>query len=193
MRVLAVPGSLRRHSFNRGLLVAMAEHAATGVEVVLFDGLKAVPPFDEDDEHLPDPAPLAAWRAALRGADLVVFATPEYNSSIPGQLKNAVDWASRPFGPDAALHNVPVAVMGASSGSYGAVWSQEELRKALAKAGARVLEAELAVPLAGTAFADGVCTSPKVRRKVGRFLERALSEVAQPARPRTREQALPAA
>ena len=169
MRVLAVPGSLRRHSHNRGLLVAMAEQAPAGVEVVLFEGLKAVPPFDEDDEHRSEPAPLAAWRAALRGADLVVFATPEYNSSIPGQLKNALDWVSRPIATN-ALRTKPVAVVGASAGAFGAIWAQAELRKALAKAGARVLECELAVPLAGTVFEDGVCTSAKVRRKAGRFL-----------------------
>ena len=176
MRVLAVPGSLRRRSHNRGLLETMAEQAPPGVEVELFDGLKAIPPFDEDDEHLPEPPPLASWRSAVRESDLVVFATPEYNTTIPGQLKNAVDWASRPFGPDAALWNVPVAVMGASSTAYGAVWSQDHLRKALAKAGARVLGCDLAVPFAPTAFDDlGVCTSAKVRRKTATFLETALA------------------
>lgn len=191
MRVLAVAGSLRRRSYNRGLLLAMAEQAPDGVEVELFAGLKAIPPFDEDDEDGPEPPALAAWRTAIREADLVVFATPEYNTTIPGQLKNAVDWASRPFGPEAALWNVPVAVMGASTTGYGAVWSQEHLRKALAKAGARVLDCELALPHAPRAFdEDGACTSATVRRRTGRFLEAALSGAAPPARRRTPVRAL---
>ncbi len=182
MRVLAVSGSLRRHSVNTGLLRAMAEAAPADVEVVLFDGLEAVPPFNEDREGEPESAGLALWRRAVRGADVVVFATPEYNSSIPGQLKNAVDWASRPFGEASVLWGRPVAVMGASPRGYGAVWAQDHLRKALAKAGARVLSPELAVPHARRRFApDGTCTDPAVRRRAARFLEQVLAEHPAPA------------
>lgn len=178
MRVLAVPGSLRRRSYNRGLLAAMGEQAPGGVDVVLFEGLADVPPFNEDHEDLPEPPGLARWRTAVREADLVVIATPEYNTTVPGQLKNAIDWASRPFGAEAALWNVPVAVMGASSTGYGAVWSQEHLRKALAKAGARVLSPQLAVPRAAALFGeDGALASEPTRRRVAAFLEQALAEL----------------
>jgi chromate reductase len=122
------------------------------VELVLYDGLKQVPPFDEDDESRPAPA-AQHWRAAIAAADGVLFATPEYNSSIPGQLKNAIDWASRPKA-DAVLRNKPVAVIGASTSMFGALWAQAELRKVLSTAGARVLDAELAVATAHEAFDD---------------------------------------
>lgn len=150
MRILAVAGSLRRDSHNRRLLRAAAALLPPGVQVVEFDGLKAIPPFDEDDERSPAPA-VEAWRRAIASADAVLFATPEYNSSIPGQLKNAVDWASRPFS-DTVLRNKPVAVIGASTSMFGAVWAQAELRKSLAAAGARVVDAELPVPDAAEAF-----------------------------------------
>src|SRR5881227_2748487 len=143
MRVLGISGSLRRDSHNRRLLRAAAELLPPGAELVEFDGLKAIPPFDEDDEAAPGPD-VDAWREAVRSADAVLFATPEYNSSIPGVLKNAVDWASRPLATN-ALRNKPVAVIGASVGMFGAVWAQAELRKVLGAAGARVTEVELAV------------------------------------------------
>ena len=152
MRLLAVSGSLRRDSHNSRLLRAAAQQLPPGVELELYEGLKQIPPFDEDDEAAPAPEVLE-WRAAIEAADAVLFATPEYNSSIPGQLKNAVDWASRPKA-QAALRNKPVAVIGASTSMFGALWSQAELRKVLAAAGARVLDNELAVATAHEAF-DG--------------------------------------
>jgi chromate reductase len=152
VRALAVSGSLRRDSHNTRLLRAAAKQLPSGVELQLYDGLKRIPPFDEDDEAAPSPA-VQEWRAAIEAADAVLFATPEYNSSIPGQLKNAVDWASRPKA-DAALRNKPVAVIGASTSMFGALWSQAELRKVLASAGARVVDAELAVATAHEAFDD---------------------------------------
>ena len=101
-----------------------------------------------------------AWQEASDSSQVILFATPEYNSSIPGQLKNAVDWASRPVGT-AALRNKPAAVIGASTGMFGAVWAQAELRKALAAAGARVIDRELPVPTAEDAFnADGTLVEP---------------------------------
>jgi chromate reductase, NAD(P)H dehydrogenase (quinone) len=150
MRVLGIAGSLRRASHNRQLLRAGAGLLPPGVELIEFDRLKAIPPFDEDDEPTPG-AEVQAWREAIEQADAMLFATPEYNSSIPGQLKNAVDWASRPFA-DTVLRNKPVAVIGASTGMFGAVWSQAELRKALAAAGARVVDRELPIAAAHEAF-----------------------------------------
>jgi chromate reductase len=152
MRILAVSGSLRRHSHNTRLLRAAAQQLPPGVELELYDGLKAIPPFDEDDEVTAS-AEVRAWRAAIDRADAVLFATPEYNSSIPGQLKNALDWASRPKA-EAALRNKPVAVIGASTSMFGALWAQAELRKVLSASGARVLDAELAVATAHAAFEE---------------------------------------
>jgi chromate reductase len=151
MRVLGISGSLRSDSHNARLLRAAAALLPPEAEFVAFDGLKAIPPFDEDDEHAPGPA-VEAWRAAIEQADALLFATPEYNHSTPGALKNAVDWASRPFAT-AALRNKPAAVIGTSTGMFGAVWAQAELRKSLAAAGARVIDRELPVPDAENAFA----------------------------------------
>jgi chromate reductase, NAD(P)H dehydrogenase (quinone) len=152
VRILGVSGSLRRDSHNTNLLRAVGELQLEG-EFVLWDGLKDVPPFDEDDEGEPAPAGVARLRDAIAGADAILFATPEYNSSVPGQLKNAIDWASRPMGKG-ALANKPVAVVGASTGMFGAVWAQAELRKVLASAGARVAHGELPVGQAHTRFDD---------------------------------------
>jgi len=145
MRILGISGSLRRDSHNRRLLLEAAELFPAGTELELFGGLKAVPPYDEDDdrEDEVDPA-VSDLRDAIARADAVLIATPEYNSSVPGQLKNAIDWASRPRGA-AVLFGKPVAVIGASTGMFGAVWAQAELRKVLGAAGARVTDVELAV------------------------------------------------
>lgn len=147
MTILGISGSLRTGSYNTAVIAAAIERAPDGVEVVLFDGLKAVPPYDADDDHEAPPPGVGELREAIAGADAVLFSTPEYNSSIPGVLKNAIDWASRPF-PDSALRGKPVAVAGATTGSFGAVWAQTELRKVLATTGARVIEDTVAVPRA---------------------------------------------
>jgi chromate reductase, NAD(P)H dehydrogenase (quinone) len=152
MRVLGISGSLRRDSFNTKLLRAAAELlAAEGADIAIYGHLKELPPYDEDDDGDPAPPAAAELRAAVAAADAVFFATPEYNRSIPGPLKNAVDWLSRPRGT-CALGNKPVAVVGASTGMFGAVWAQADLRKALAAAGARVLDAELPLAHAPSRF-----------------------------------------
>jgi chromate reductase len=151
MKVLAISGSLRRDSHNTSLVRAAAELLPEGVELELWDGLKAVPPYDEDDDIDPAPAAVAELRDAIAGADAILFATPEYNHSIPGQLKNALDWASRPLATN-PLRNKPVVVVGASMGAFGAVWAQAELRKVLGATGARVVDAEVAVGHAHTRF-----------------------------------------
>jgi chromate reductase, NAD(P)H dehydrogenase (quinone) len=144
MRVLAISGSLRHDSHNTLLLRAAAEHLPPCVELELWDGLRDVPPYDQDDDVDPAPAAVADLRQAVADADAVLFATPEYNHSVPGALKNALDWASRPLATN-AFRGKPVAVIGASTGLFGAVWAQAELRKVLAAMGARVVEGELPV------------------------------------------------
>jgi chromate reductase, NAD(P)H dehydrogenase (quinone) len=153
MKILGISGSLRRGSYNTSLLGVAAGLLPADVEFELWGGLKDVPPYDEDDDTEEAPAAVAALREAIAGADAVLFATPEYNSSVPGQLKNAIDWVSRPLATN-PLRNKPVAVVGASTGAFGAVWSQGELRKVLAATGARVVEGEVAVGHAPTRF-DG--------------------------------------
>jgi chromate reductase, NAD(P)H dehydrogenase (quinone) len=144
MRVLGITGSLRSDSWNTKLLLAAAKELPEDVEFEVFDGLKLLPPFDEDDDVEPAPAAVANLRDTIAGADAVLIATPEYNSSIPGQLKNALDWASRPFATN-VLRFKPVAVIGASTGAFGAVWAQAEVRKVLGAIGARVVEGDAAL------------------------------------------------
>ena len=151
MKILGISGSLRRGSYNTSLLGVAAGLLPADVEFELWGGLKEVPPYDEDDDTEEAPAVAAALREAIAGADAVLFATPEYNSSVPGQLKNAIDWVSRPLATN-PLRNKPVAVVGASTGAFGAVWAQGELRKVLAATGARVVEGEMAVGHAPTRF-----------------------------------------
>src|SRR5919202_4241062 len=154
MRLLAISGSLRRESWNTKLLRAAEELLPDGVTFELYTELEQVPPYNEDRDRGAPPAAAQHLRAAIAAADALLIATPEYNSSIPGQLKNAVDWASRPH-RTSALWGKPVAVIGATTGMYGAVWAQAELRKALAPAGARVVEAEVAVGRAPSRFDAG--------------------------------------
>jgi chromate reductase len=155
MRVLGISGSLRRDSYNSALLRAAAERLPAGAELVEFDGLGAIPPYDADlEEEAGAPAAVAALQRAIREADAVLVATPEYNHSIPGVLKNALDWASRPAG-ESALMGKPAAAIGATTGMFGAVWAQAETRKVLGALGGRVVEAELPVPRAQEHYEDG--------------------------------------
>src|SRR5579884_1407256 len=151
MLILALSGSLRRGSHNTALLRAAGELLPPGDELVLWEGLAEIPAYDQDDDVEPAPYAVAALRRAVADADAVLFATPEYNSSVPGALKNALDWASRPFATN-VFRNKPVAVIGSSAGMFGAVWAQAELRKVLAAMGARVAEVELAVGHAADRF-----------------------------------------
>ncbi len=154
MRVLGISGSLRRDSLNSALLRAAAERLPGGAELVELERLAEVPPYDEDVELEGTPAVVAELRAAVREADAVLIATPEYNHSIPGQLKNALDWVSRPAGKS-SLNGKPSAVIGASTGMFGAVWAQAELRKVLGAMGGRVVEAELPVGHAKELLGNG--------------------------------------
>jgi chromate reductase len=170
MKILAIAGSVRRDSWNRKLLTTAAELRPDDTELELWSGLKDVPPYDEDDDVEPAPAAVADLRDAIAGADAVLFATPEYNSSIPGVLKNAVDWASRPLATN-ALRNKPVAVIGASTGAFGAVWAQAELRKVLAATGARVTEGDLAVGHVQNRFVDGELVDDDIREELREVVE----------------------
>jgi chromate reductase len=152
MRLLAISGSVRHGSYNAALLRAAAECMAD-VELVVWRGLADLPAYDEDLDGRPAPPPVAALRQEIGRADAVLIATPEYNGSIPGALKNALDWVSRPF-PANVLRKKRVAVVGASVGLFGAIGAQAELRKVLRVIGADVLEAGLSVPSVDTAFTE---------------------------------------
>jgi chromate reductase len=160
MRVLGISGSLRSGSHNTSLLREAGRHMRDGVEYAIYDGLREIPPYDEDLDAEGTPAAVADLKRAITEADGVLFATPEYNSSIPGQLKNAIDWVSRPFATN-PLRNKPVAVIGSSTGMFGAMWAQAELRKVLAATGARVVDAELSVPKAQAHLSEGGSLAPE--------------------------------
>jgi len=152
VRILGIAGSLRRGSHNRRLLRAAGALLPPGAELAEWAGLSELPAFDEDLEETPPPT-VREFLEAIDGADALLIATPEYNASLPGALKNAIDWASRPF-PDNVLREKPSAVIGASTGLFGAVWAQAEVRKTLKASGADVLDAELPVGMGDVAFAD---------------------------------------
>jgi chromate reductase, NAD(P)H dehydrogenase (quinone) len=181
MRVLGISGSLRRDSHNTALLRHAGElFEAEGAEFELYDGLRDIPPYDEDDDVDNGSEAVARLRAAVAEADAVFFSTPEYNHSIPGALKNAIDWVSRPIATN-PLRNKPVAVIGASTGMFGAVWAQAELRKVLAATGARVVEGEVPVGHAQTRFdADRRLNDPNLEEQVLAVVQSLLTE-AQPA------------
>jgi len=178
MKILGISGSLRRGSYNTSLLGAAARLLPGDVEFEPWGRLKEVPPYDEDDDTEEAPAAVAALREAIAGADAVLVATPEYNSSVPGQLKNAIDWASRPLATN-PLRNKPVAVVGASTGAFGAVWSQAELRKVLAATGARVVEGEVAVGHAPTRFdEDGRLVDENLLEQLQEVVDGLVAEAA---------------
>jgi chromate reductase, NAD(P)H dehydrogenase (quinone) len=164
LRILGISGSLRRGSHNTNLLRAAADLLPSGVELDVYDGIGELPVYHPDlDVEIAHPA-VRHLRQAIEASDGVLIATPEYNGSIPGPLKNALDWASRPF-PDNALRGKPVAVIGASTGLFGAVWAQAETRKVLGIIGADVIDGELPVGMADTAIgADGQLVEPEQQK-----------------------------
>ncbi len=156
MKLLAISGSLRQGSHNADLLRGAAAAAPDGVDIELYHGLKEIPPYDDDDD-VPGDQPLAVQRfkEALDSADGILIATPEYNSSIPGVLKNALDWASRPL-LESPVRNKPVAVLSSSTGMFGGVWAAAETRKVMGALGARPIEDTIAVAKADQRLANGV-------------------------------------
>jgi NAD(P)H-dependent FMN reductase len=146
IKVLVLLGSLRAAAVNRQLAELAVESAPDGVGLGLFDRLGELPFYNEDIDTEDVPEPVTALREAAADADAALVVTPEYNGSIPGVLKNAIDWLSRPYG-DGALKDKPLAVVGASLGQYGGVWAHDETRKSFGIAGPRVVEAlKLSVP-----------------------------------------------
>jgi chromate reductase len=178
MRVLGISGSLRRDSLNSALLRAAAERLPAGAELVEFGNLREIPPYDSDVEELgAAPEVVEELREAVRSADAVLLATPEYNHSLPGQLKNALDWISRPAG-ESALRGKPAAAIGASTGMFGAVWAQAEARKVLGALGGRVIETDLPIGRAADQYADGrIELSPDQSQRLGEILAELMSEV----------------
>jgi chromate reductase len=150
MKILGVSGSPRSESYNTALLREAAKLAPAGVELELWEGVGDLPIYDQDlEDDVPDS--VRRLRQDWGSADAILFATPEYNGSVPGGLKNAVDWASRPKG-DAALLNQTVGVVGASQGQFGALWAQQDLRRILGIAGARVVGEAVPVSRAHEGF-----------------------------------------
>ncbi|HLH64353.1 MAG TPA: NAD(P)H-dependent oxidoreductase [Solirubrobacteraceae bacterium] len=177
MRILGISGSLRAASYNTALLEAAAELAPEGVSIDIYDDLERLPPYNEDRDTATPPAEVQRLRHAIEQADAVLMATPEYNGAMPGQIKHAVDWASRPHGPQAALWGKPAAAIGASVTDYGAMWAQDQLRRSLGIAGARVLEAELAVGGAPALFDEGRLVDAQTRERLSELV-RGLAEHA---------------
>ena len=179
MRILGIAGSLRRGSPHRRLLRAAGDALPPGADLVEWDGLRDLPPFDEDLESTPPPT-VQELLDAIEDADALLIATPEYNASLPGALKNALDWASRPF-PGNVLRDKPAAVIGASTGLFGAVWAQAEVRKVLKTSGAHVLESELPVGMADMAFdEEGGLADPELDARLEDLVSDLAREVAAP-------------
>ena len=180
MKVLGISGSLRKHSHNTALLRAAQRLAPEGIEFELYDELELIPPYNEDRDGDDAPAAATRLRELVAGADAVLFATPEYNGSTPGQLKNALDWLSRPRG-EAAVFGKTAGVIGASPGAYGGMWAQADLRKSLGIAGARVAAAELALSKAGDhLYENGEIMDADTHDKLADVLAD-LAETAEPA------------
>lgn len=171
MTLLGIAGSLRADSLNAQLLRLVAEELPEGVELELYDGLAAIPPFDQDSEH-EAPESVTRLKRAIERAEAVVIATPEYNGSIPGQLKNTLDWVSRPR-RESPIQGKPVAVIGASTGQFGALFAQRELKRVLGIMGARLLDVELPVAKADSRLAE---PDPELRAQLA-----AVAEVLVPA------------
>ena len=172
MRILGIPGSLRAGSLNQQLLRLAAEELPERVALDVYDGLATIPAYDQDLDDL-QPDAVERLKAAIASADAILVATPEFNGSIPGQLKNVFDWVSRPR-TDSPIRSKPVAVIGASTTAFGAVWAQRELKKVLAIMGASVLDVELPVGKADRRLAE---PDPQLRAELAGVVEALVSSV----------------
>ncbi len=181
VRITGIAGSLRRESFNRRLLHAAAHEMPPGAKLTMWDGLGTIPPFSEDLEAAPAAADVVELRQVVTEADAVLFATPEYNGSVPGQLKNAIDGASRP--PHrGVLQGKPVAVISASPTPSGAAWAQADLRKILKIAGADVCDSGLAVPRVSGQFTPaGLLADPAMNDALTQVITDLLAHATRPA------------
>ena len=176
MRACGIAGSLRKESFNRALLRAAVALAPPSLEIVIFDRLADLPPYNADVEAAGDPEPVQALKAAIRAADALLVVTPEYNYGVPGVLKNAIDWASRPS-TGSVLNSKPAAIMGATPGRTGTARAQLALRQSFVFTQTAVLPGpEVLVAEAGRRFGpDGALTDETIRRVVRELLERLVS------------------
>lgn len=178
MRILAISGSLRRASYSSELLRSAQELAPPGAEIELYGGLEQIPAYNEDvDTDGAVPAPVRELRERIGAADALLIATPEYIGSVPGALKNALDWASRPHGAS-ALAGKPAAVIGSSPSPFGAAWAQESLRRVLTISGAPVLEREMTVGRVDERFTGGDLSDLGTREEIGELLVE-LAEMAE--------------
>ncbi len=171
LRVFGIAGSLRAGSFNRALLRAARALAPAGMEIAIFDGLREIPPYDGDVDDAGEPAPVAALRRAIREADALLVATPEYNYGVPGVLKNGIDWASRPAGR-AVLQRKPAGILGASTGPSGTMRAQLALRQSFNFTETyAMLRPEIFIARAGEKFdAAGELTDEATRDYLRQFL-----------------------
>ena len=180
MKVLAISGSLRAGSYNTALARAAAELAPDGVEIEVYDGLGLIPHYDEDldQENVETPAPVAELRRRIDEADALLVVTPEYNGSTTGVLKNAIDWVSARH-RGSWLRNKTVAIAGATTGEYGAIWAQQDLRRILGIAGARVVAGDFPLPRAYEAFDEsGTLASPLVAERLRTHLAALVHEAS---------------
>lgn len=169
LKILGIAGSLRQHSYNKSALRAAAELVPIEAEIEIFD-IAGIPPFSEDDERNP-PSRVIEFKQKIRAADGILFVTPEYNYSIPGVLKNAIDWASRPYG-DSAWTGKGAAVMGASVGALGSARAQYHLRQVFVFLNVQDMkQPELMISNAAQKFdSTGNLTDEATRKYIGKFL-----------------------
>jgi NAD(P)H-dependent FMN reductase len=177
INVLVLVGSLRAQSVNRQLAELAIANAPDGVHLVNFDRLGELPHYNEDIDTDPVPESVVALRAAAAEADAALVVTPEYNGSIPGVLKNAIDWLSRPYG-NGALNGKPAAVIGSALGQYGGVWAHDETRKSFGIAGPRIVDSiALSIP-AKTLDGKHPQESAEVVAEVREVVEKLVAEVS---------------
>jgi chromate reductase, NAD(P)H dehydrogenase (quinone) len=187
MKILAISGSLRADSYNTALARAAEELVPAGVEVELYRGLGELPLYDQDLDQ-PGSRPqetVRDLRQRIETADAVLIVTPEYNGSIPGVLKNALDWVSARH-RGSSFANKTVATAGATTGQYGAIWAQQDLRRILGIAGARVIEGEFPLSRAQNAFDEhGRLRNPAQADRLREHLATLVAEAQIPATPST--------
>jgi NAD(P)H-dependent FMN reductase len=178
VHILVVPGSLRQGSYNRALAHAIASIEREGVDFEVYDKLRTVPLYSEDIDGDASPAEVVALREAWSTPDALIFVTPEYNGSVPGVLKNAVDWASRPVGKG-ALRGKTSGIAGTSTGQYGALWAQQDLARIAGIAGARVVGDPVAIPKAREAFSEsGELLDESAKARLSHLIDSVVADVS---------------
>ena len=172
IRVAGIPGSLREGSLNKGLLRAAVELAPAGMEIQVYNRLGDIPPYNDDVFLRGDPEPVADFKSFIGGADALLISTPEYNYGVPGVLKNAIDWASRPAG-QSVLNRKPAAIMGCSQGLGGTIRAQHALRQSFVFTDTHaMLQPEIKIPAAAKLFdASGKLSDENTRQHIQKFLE----------------------